>query len=135
VEAGHKLNGSLLREGLVDELVLYVAPKLMGQGAGIAHLGPTPAWQQAPTLDIHSCERVGTDLRILARPMQAIKTQDLIETNTHFFFKRVFTDYILITYTTFDSLVITGLEHQAVTEEGQQAGLHALSSMSFRWSK
>jgi diaminohydroxyphosphoribosylaminopyrimidine deaminase/5-amino-6-(5-phosphoribosylamino)uracil reductase len=43
VEAGHKLNGSLFREGLVDELVLYVAPRLLGQGAGIAHLGPTPA--------------------------------------------------------------------------------------------
>jgi diaminohydroxyphosphoribosylaminopyrimidine deaminase/5-amino-6-(5-phosphoribosylamino)uracil reductase len=69
-EAGHKLNGSLLREGLVDELVLYLAPKLMGQGAGIAHLGPYTAMAQAPTLDIHSCERVGTDLRIVARPMR-----------------------------------------------------------------
>ena len=67
VEAGHKLNGSLIREGLVDELLLYLAPKLMGQGAGIAHLGPYTAMPEAPALDIHTCERVGPDLRILAR--------------------------------------------------------------------
>ena len=67
VEAGHKLNGSLIREGLVDELLLYLAPKLMGQGAGIAHLGPYTAMEQAPALDIHTCQRVGPDLRLLAR--------------------------------------------------------------------
>jgi diaminohydroxyphosphoribosylaminopyrimidine deaminase/5-amino-6-(5-phosphoribosylamino)uracil reductase len=67
VEAGHKLNGSLLREGLVDELLLYLAPKLLGQGAGIAHLGPYTAMAQVPVLDIRSCDRVGEDLRILAR--------------------------------------------------------------------
>lgn len=71
VEAGHKLNGSLLRQGLVDELVLYMAPKLMGQGAGIAQLGPYTAMAQVPTLDICSCERVGTDLRILARALRS----------------------------------------------------------------
>lgn len=67
VEAGHKLNGSLFREDLVDELLLYLAPKLLGQGAGIAHLGPYTEILQAPALDIHTCERVGADLRILAR--------------------------------------------------------------------
>ncbi len=67
VEAGHKLNGSLVREGLMDELLLYVAPRLVGQGAGIAHLGPFTALDQTTPLDIHSCERLGPDLRILAR--------------------------------------------------------------------
>jgi diaminohydroxyphosphoribosylaminopyrimidine deaminase / 5-amino-6-(5-phosphoribosylamino)uracil reductase len=38
VEAGHKLNGSLLREGCVDELLLYLAPTLLGSGLGIANL-------------------------------------------------------------------------------------------------
>ena len=33
VEAGFKLNGSLLREGLVDELLLYLAPHLLGDAA------------------------------------------------------------------------------------------------------
>lgn len=67
VEAGHKLNGSLLRERLADELLLYQAPKLMGQGPGIAHLGPYTAMAEVPVLDIRSCDRVGPDLRILAR--------------------------------------------------------------------
>ena len=43
VEAGHKLNGSLLRAGLVDELLLYLAPTLLGQGRGLANLGPLAA--------------------------------------------------------------------------------------------
>ena len=40
VEAGHKLNGSLLREGLVDELLVYLAPKLLGSGRDMAAFGP-----------------------------------------------------------------------------------------------
>jgi diaminohydroxyphosphoribosylaminopyrimidine deaminase (EC 3.5.4.26)/5-amino-6-(5-phosphoribosylamino)uracil reductase (EC 1.1.1.193) len=39
-EAGEKLNGSLLRAGVVDELLLYLAPQLLGEGAGLAALGP-----------------------------------------------------------------------------------------------
>jgi diaminohydroxyphosphoribosylaminopyrimidine deaminase/5-amino-6-(5-phosphoribosylamino)uracil reductase len=38
VEAGHKLNGSLLREDCVDELLVYLAPTLLGSGLGIANL-------------------------------------------------------------------------------------------------
>jgi diaminohydroxyphosphoribosylaminopyrimidine deaminase/5-amino-6-(5-phosphoribosylamino)uracil reductase len=38
VEAGYKLNGSLLREGCVDELLVYLAPTLLGSGMGIANL-------------------------------------------------------------------------------------------------
>jgi diaminohydroxyphosphoribosylaminopyrimidine deaminase/5-amino-6-(5-phosphoribosylamino)uracil reductase len=38
VEAGHKLNGSLLREGCVDELLIYLAPTLLGSGLSIANL-------------------------------------------------------------------------------------------------
>lgn len=38
VEAGHKLNGSLLREGCVDELLVYLASTLLGSGLGIANL-------------------------------------------------------------------------------------------------
>ncbi|MBY4612066.1 RibD family protein, partial [Rhizobium sp. 9T] len=36
VEAGHKLNGSLIREGCVDELLVYLAPKLIGSGLDMA---------------------------------------------------------------------------------------------------
>jgi diaminohydroxyphosphoribosylaminopyrimidine deaminase/5-amino-6-(5-phosphoribosylamino)uracil reductase len=67
VEAGHKLNGSLLREGLVDELLVYLAPKLLGQGADMAHFGPLTALSQALPLRFQSSAMVGPDLRILAR--------------------------------------------------------------------
>ncbi len=67
VEAGHKLNGSLLRAGLVDELLLYVAPRLIGQGRGITNLGPIDALADALPLTFHSTEPVGPDLRIVAR--------------------------------------------------------------------
>jgi diaminohydroxyphosphoribosylaminopyrimidine deaminase/5-amino-6-(5-phosphoribosylamino)uracil reductase len=40
VEAGFKLNGSLLREGCVDELLVYQAPILLGSGLGMANIPP-----------------------------------------------------------------------------------------------
>jgi diaminohydroxyphosphoribosylaminopyrimidine deaminase / 5-amino-6-(5-phosphoribosylamino)uracil reductase len=67
VEAGFKLNGSLLKAGVVDELLLYTAPKLLGPGMGIAN---TPALAQlanAVQLDFKSADLVGEDLRIVAR--------------------------------------------------------------------
>ncbi len=67
VEAGHKLNGSLLREGLVDELLVYLAPKLLGPGLGMANVGPLSELVQALALEFTSVERVGPDLRVLAR--------------------------------------------------------------------
>jgi diaminohydroxyphosphoribosylaminopyrimidine deaminase/5-amino-6-(5-phosphoribosylamino)uracil reductase len=67
VEAGHKLNGSLIREGLVDEFLVYMAPKLMGPGAGMAHLGPFTELSQAIPLRFRSAEMIGPDLRIIAR--------------------------------------------------------------------
>jgi len=68
VEAGHKLNGSFVREGLVDEFLLYLAPKLMGQGRELAAFGPLERMDQVLNLTWHSIERIGEDLRILARP-------------------------------------------------------------------
>ncbi len=67
VEAGHKLNGSLLREGLVDELLTYLAPKLMGQGRGMTNLGPLTSLDDAKALSFHEVTQIGPDLRILAR--------------------------------------------------------------------
>ena len=67
VEAGYKLNGSLLREGLVDELLVYLAPKLMGQGQGMAHFGPLTELAQAMQFEFLSSQMVGTDLRLVAR--------------------------------------------------------------------
>jgi diaminohydroxyphosphoribosylaminopyrimidine deaminase/5-amino-6-(5-phosphoribosylamino)uracil reductase len=67
VEAGQKLNGSLIREGLVDEFVVYLAPKLIGLGRGMAHFGPLEDLAQALPLNFISAEKIGPDLRIVAR--------------------------------------------------------------------
>jgi diaminohydroxyphosphoribosylaminopyrimidine deaminase/5-amino-6-(5-phosphoribosylamino)uracil reductase len=67
VEAGHKLNGSFIREGLVDELLLYLAPKLMGMGQGIASFGPLQSLSEATPLRLSSAELVGDDLRVRAQ--------------------------------------------------------------------
>ena len=67
VEAGFKLNGSLVREGLVDEFVVYLAPKLLGQGAGMFHIGPLTELSQGVELEFKSTEMVGPDLRVVAR--------------------------------------------------------------------
>lgn len=67
VEAGHKLNGSLVREGLVDEFLLYLAPKLIGQGRGMAQVGPLDQLSDALRLHFAEPTLIGPDLRILAR--------------------------------------------------------------------
>ena len=67
VEAGYKLNGSLLREALVDELLVYLAPKLLGQGSGMVNFGPLTSLDQALPLEFISSSMVGSDLRLLAR--------------------------------------------------------------------
>jgi diaminohydroxyphosphoribosylaminopyrimidine deaminase/5-amino-6-(5-phosphoribosylamino)uracil reductase len=68
VEAGEKLNGSLLRAGLVDELLLYVAPRLFGDGRAIASLGPLASLAQSLDFEFVDVERVGADLRLRLRP-------------------------------------------------------------------
>ena len=67
VEAGHKLNGSLIREGLVDELLVYLAPKLVGQGRQMAHFGPLADLADVVAFEFLSGDRVGPDLRLVAR--------------------------------------------------------------------
>ncbi len=67
VEAGEKLNGSFIREGLVDEFLVYLAPKLLGRGRDFASFGPLTALSQAVALEFKSTELLGPDLRVLAR--------------------------------------------------------------------
>ena len=71
VEAGHKLNGSLLREGLVDELLLYFAPTLLGSGREMFPLPELTDLAGRRDLKIVDLRRVGADIRILARPLAA----------------------------------------------------------------
>ncbi|WP_233151835.1 bifunctional diaminohydroxyphosphoribosylaminopyrimidine deaminase/5-amino-6-(5-phosphoribosylamino)uracil reductase RibD [Pelomonas sp. KK5] len=67
VEAGHKLNGSLLREGLVDELLVYLAPKLIGEGRGLAALGPFTTLADALDWQFVEATPIGADIRLRAR--------------------------------------------------------------------
>jgi diaminohydroxyphosphoribosylaminopyrimidine deaminase/5-amino-6-(5-phosphoribosylamino)uracil reductase len=68
VEAGAALNGALLCDGLVDELVLYFAPQLLGDMArGMAGLGELLRLDQRIDLAWQDVRRVGEDLRVVAR--------------------------------------------------------------------
>ena len=68
LEAGSTLNGALLRAGLVDELLLYVAPQLLGDGArGMAQLGELTGLDQRIDLKWQDMRQVGNDLRITAK--------------------------------------------------------------------
>ncbi len=68
VEAGTRLNGSLLQAGVVDELLVYLAPRIIGDsGRGMFHLPELTELSQTTALEIRGVERIGADLRILAR--------------------------------------------------------------------
>jgi diaminohydroxyphosphoribosylaminopyrimidine deaminase/5-amino-6-(5-phosphoribosylamino)uracil reductase len=69
VEAGFRLNGSLVREGCVDEYLLYFNPSFLGDHAqGMLDLPAIAALQNRISLKTLSVDRFGDDLRILARP-------------------------------------------------------------------
>ncbi|MDP1649116.1 MAG: bifunctional diaminohydroxyphosphoribosylaminopyrimidine deaminase/5-amino-6-(5-phosphoribosylamino)uracil reductase RibD [Rubrivivax sp.] len=68
VEAGHKLNASLLRAGLVDELLVYLAPKLIGLGREMAAFGPLESLADALEFRFIDVQPVGDDLRLRLRP-------------------------------------------------------------------
>lgn len=71
VEAGFKLNGSLLRESCVDELLLYLAPMLIGDNAqGLFNLLAPGTLDQATRLEFRDIRMLGKDLRIIARPLR-----------------------------------------------------------------
>jgi len=68
VEGGFKLNGSLVREGCVDEFLIYLNPSLLGDSAqGMVNLAEMTSLDQRVPLKIRSVDRVGEDLRIVAR--------------------------------------------------------------------
>ena len=68
VEAGFKLNGSLVREGCVDEFLIYLNPSLLGDSAqGMADISGVKALDERVKLKIRSVESVGGDIRVVAR--------------------------------------------------------------------
>ncbi|MGH8292917.1 MAG: bifunctional diaminohydroxyphosphoribosylaminopyrimidine deaminase/5-amino-6-(5-phosphoribosylamino)uracil reductase RibD [Gammaproteobacteria bacterium] len=69
VEAGARLNGALLADGLVDEFIVYMAPCLLGDSArGMFSLPPFENMQQRVALKLTDVRMVGDDLRLIAVP-------------------------------------------------------------------
>src|SRR6266700_4103349 len=72
VEAGAKLNGALLAAGRIDELLIYLAPSLLGDPARGMFALPAPLSRLAERvpLSIRTVDRIGEDWRILARVLE-----------------------------------------------------------------
>ena len=70
VEGGESLNGALLAQNLIDELLIYYAPKLMGSTAkGMFALPAFTQMSQAMHLDIIDMRQIGVDIRLRAKPL------------------------------------------------------------------
>jgi diaminohydroxyphosphoribosylaminopyrimidine deaminase/5-amino-6-(5-phosphoribosylamino)uracil reductase len=72
IEAGPRLAGAFVASGLVDEIVLYVAPTLLGDTAQPAFTLPTPlrALDERARFSYHDVRQVGPDLRLTLRPLE-----------------------------------------------------------------
>ncbi|WP_225721220.1 bifunctional diaminohydroxyphosphoribosylaminopyrimidine deaminase/5-amino-6-(5-phosphoribosylamino)uracil reductase RibD [Candidatus Vallotiella sp. (ex Adelges kitamiensis)] len=71
VEAGYRLNSSLLREGCVNELLLYINPSFIGNAISMFNFDSPSVLDQRVRLSYHSVKLIGEDLRVLARIISA----------------------------------------------------------------
>ncbi|HEU5297473.1 MAG TPA: bifunctional diaminohydroxyphosphoribosylaminopyrimidine deaminase/5-amino-6-(5-phosphoribosylamino)uracil reductase RibD [Burkholderiaceae bacterium] len=76
VEAGAGLSGALLRADLIDEFLIYLAPRLIGPGRGIVDVPPLSDLSQAWSLRFETMQALGDDLRIVARRPGALPWLD-----------------------------------------------------------
>jgi diaminohydroxyphosphoribosylaminopyrimidine deaminase / 5-amino-6-(5-phosphoribosylamino)uracil reductase len=80
VEAGPILSGAFIRAGLVDEVLLYLAPKLLGPGRPLAELPALASIDAAPAFVCQDVTVIGVDFRLLLRPtatpLQSVETLD-----------------------------------------------------------
>lgn len=67
VEAGAILTGEMVRLGLVDELVCYIAPKILGAGRSVFTLPAVQALSECQEWITADCARVGNDVRLILR--------------------------------------------------------------------
>ncbi len=73
LECGATLAGAMLQAGLIDELVIYMAPRLMGDNArGLFHLPELTRMSESIALDIEDIRAVGRDWRITIRPTNSL---------------------------------------------------------------
>jgi diaminohydroxyphosphoribosylaminopyrimidine deaminase/5-amino-6-(5-phosphoribosylamino)uracil reductase len=71
VEAGARLTGSLIQGGWADELLVYLAPKLLGPGRGMADMAELPDLASTQSFEWRNVQQVGQDVRLLARRLGA----------------------------------------------------------------
>ena len=68
VEAGAHLAGALIEQDLVDELIVYIAPKLLGdQARGLCHLPALTCLADAPLWQLQDMEKIGEDVKLVYR--------------------------------------------------------------------
>ena len=71
VESGARLAGALLQQALVDELIVYIAPKLLGpQARPLVAMGELRNLQDAPNFTLVETCQIGEDVRLRVRPQQ-----------------------------------------------------------------
>jgi diaminohydroxyphosphoribosylaminopyrimidine deaminase / 5-amino-6-(5-phosphoribosylamino)uracil reductase len=76
VEAGERLNAALIAADLVDEFLLYLAPRLLGPGRAIAALPALARLSDASSLRFVDTIACGDDLRVIARPPHRERSLD-----------------------------------------------------------
>ena len=68
IESGAQLAGAFISANLVDELVLYQAPKLIGSdGKGLVNMPTILQLSDAKSVDIDDIRMIGKDIRITAK--------------------------------------------------------------------
>lgn len=68
VEAGARLNGHLIEQGWVDEILVYLAPKLLGPGRALAELSPLAGLDGCWQGEVRDLSLIGPDVRLIVRP-------------------------------------------------------------------
>ncbi|MBF0751213.1 MULTISPECIES: bifunctional diaminohydroxyphosphoribosylaminopyrimidine deaminase/5-amino-6-(5-phosphoribosylamino)uracil reductase RibD [unclassified Pasteurella] len=69
VEAGANLAGSLIEQKLVDELIIYMAPKLLGdQARGLCQLPHLERLSDAPVWQLNEFQQIGEDIKLIYTP-------------------------------------------------------------------
>lgn len=69
VESGAHFAGALLEAGLVDELIVYIAPKILGDDArGLFAFSPLSSLSEAPEFTVDSLQQISSDIRVCLKP-------------------------------------------------------------------
>ena len=79
VETGAELAGGFLQAGLVDEIVVYMAPKLLGSTARPMFQLPLDTMEEAVDLELKSVHQIGQDLRLVYVPLYLEYDEDLLD--------------------------------------------------------